>query len=63
MFEYIQSSYLSSCSCIKTFVLSTFYTTIHHSKLKDDFKELTQLCLIKKIKNKGMASVNTNILS
>jgi hypothetical protein len=39
MLEYIQSRSLSACNSIKTFDLSTFYTTIPHSKLNDKIKE------------------------
>jgi hypothetical protein len=45
---YIQSRSLSSCNSIKIFDFSTLYTTIPHSKLKDKFRELVQLCFIKK---------------
>ena len=38
---------LSSCNSITTFDLSTLYTTIPHSKLKDTLRELVQLCFIK----------------
>ena len=38
---------LSSCNSITTFDLSTIYTTIPHSKLKDTLRELVQLCFIK----------------
>jgi hypothetical protein len=48
LLEYIQSRSHSSCNIIKTFDFSTFYTTIHHSKLKDKLRELVQLCFIKK---------------
>jgi hypothetical protein len=48
LLEYIQSRSLSSRNSIKTFDLSTFYTTIPHSKLKDKLRELVQLCFIKK---------------
>ena len=48
LLEYIQSRSLSPCNSIKTFDLSTLYTSISHSKLKDRLKELVQLCFIKK---------------
>ena len=48
LLEYIQSRSLSSCNSINTFDFSTLYTTIPHSKLKDRFRELVQLCFIKK---------------
>jgi hypothetical protein len=48
LLEYIQSRSLSSCNSIKTFDFSTLYTTIPHAKLKDKFRELVQLCFIKK---------------
>ena len=48
LLEYIHSRSLSSCNSIKTFVFSTLYTTISHSKLKDKLRELVQLCFIKK---------------
>ena len=48
LFEYIQSRSLSSCNSINTFDFSTLYTTITHSKLKDELRELVQLCFIKK---------------
>ena len=48
LLEYIQSMFLSSCNSITIFDLSTLYTTIPHSKLKDKLRELVQLCLIKK---------------
>ena len=48
LLEYIQSRSLSSRNSIKTFDLSTFYTTIPHSELKDKLRELVQLCFIKK---------------
>ena len=47
--EYIQSRSISSCISIKTFEVSTLYTTIPHSKLKDKLRELVQLCFKKKI--------------
>jgi len=47
LLEYIQSRTLSSCNSIKTFDLSTLYTTILYPKLKDILKELVQLCFIK----------------
>ena len=43
---YIQSMSISSCNSIKTFDLSTLYTTIPYSKLKDAIKELVQRCFI-----------------
>ena len=46
--EYIQSRSLSSCNIIKIFDLSTLYTTIPHSNLKNKLRELVQLCFIKK---------------
>ena len=48
LLEYIQSRSLSSCNSIKLFDFSTLYTTIPHSMLKDRFRELVQLCVIKK---------------
>ena len=48
LLEYIQSRSLSSCNTIKTFDFSTLYITILHTKLKDKFRELVQLCFIKK---------------
>ena len=48
LLEYIQSRFISSCNSIKIFDLSTLYTTIPHSKLKDKLRELAQLCFIKK---------------
>ena len=48
LLEYIQSRFLYSCNSIKTFDLSTFFTTIPHSKLQDKLIELIQLCFIKK---------------
>ena len=48
LLEYKQSRSLSSCNSIKTFDFSTLYTIIPHSKLKDKFRELVQLCFIKK---------------
>ena len=48
LLEYKQSRSLSSCNSIKPFDFSTLYTTIPHSKLKDKFRELVQLCFIKK---------------
>jgi hypothetical protein len=48
LLEYIQSRFLSSCDSIKTFHLSTLYTTILHSKLNDKLREFVQLCFIKK---------------
>jgi hypothetical protein len=48
LLEYIQSRSLSSCNSIKTFVLSTLYATIPHSKLKETLREFVQLCFIKK---------------
>ena len=48
LLEYIQSMFLSSCNSITICDLSTLYTTIPHSKLKDKLRELVQLCLIKK---------------
>jgi hypothetical protein len=48
LLEYIQSRSLSSCNSIKTFALSTLYTTIPHSKLKETLREFVQLCFIKK---------------
>ena len=48
LLEYIQSRSLSPCNSIKTFDLSTLYTTIPHSKLKKRLRELVQLCFIKK---------------
>jgi hypothetical protein len=48
LLEYIQSRSLSSCNSIKTFVFSTLYTTIPHSKLKDKLRELVQLCFMTK---------------
>ena len=44
---YIQSRSLSSYNSIKTFDLSSLYTTIPHSKLKDKLREMDQLCFIK----------------
>jgi len=46
--EYIESMSISSCNSIKTFDLSTLYTTISHSKLKHRMEELVQLCFLKK---------------
>jgi hypothetical protein len=43
-----KSRSLSSCNSIKLFDLSTLYTTITHSKLKDKLRELVQLYSIKK---------------
>jgi hypothetical protein len=51
LLEYIQSRSLSSCNSINTFDLSTLYTTISHSKLKDKLRELVQLCFIKRMAN------------
>ena len=48
LLEYIQSRSLSSCYSIKTVDLSTRYSTIPHSKLKDKLRELIQLCFIKR---------------
>ena len=48
LLEYIQSRSLSSCYSIKTVDLSTLYSTIPHSKLKDKLRELVQLCFIKR---------------
>jgi hypothetical protein len=48
LLEYIQSRCFSSCNIIKTFDLSTLYTTIPHSKLKDKLRVLVQLRFIKK---------------
>jgi hypothetical protein len=48
LLEYIQSRSLSSCSSIKTFVFSTLYTNIPHSRLNDILWELVQLCFMKK---------------
>ena len=48
LLEYIQARSLSFCNSIKTFDLSTLYTNIPHSKLKDTLRELIQLCFIKK---------------
>ena len=48
LLEYIQSMFLSSCNSITICDLSTLYTTIPDSKLKDKLRELVQLCLIKK---------------
>jgi len=48
LLEYIQYRSLSSCNSIKTFDFSALYTTIPHSKLKDNLRELIQLCFIKK---------------
>jgi hypothetical protein len=48
LLEYIQSRSLSSSNSIKTFDLSTLYTTIPHSKLKDKLRQLVQLCFIEK---------------
>jgi hypothetical protein len=59
LLEYIQSRSLSSWNSIKTFDISTLYTTIPQSKLKDRLKELVQLCFIKK---KIMANIDTNTL-
>ena len=47
LLDYIQSKTLSSCNSINTFVFSTLYTSILHSKLKDKLKELVLLCFIK----------------
>ena len=47
LLKYIQSMSLSACNSITTFNLSTFYTTIPHSKLRDTLRELVQLCFIK----------------
>jgi endonuclease III-like uncharacterized protein len=57
LLEYLQSRSLSSCNSIKTFDFSTLYTAIPHSKLKDKFRELVQLCFIKR-----MANIDTNTL-
>ena len=46
--EYIQSNSLPSYNSIKTFVFSTLYISIPHSKLKYKMKELVLLCFIKK---------------
>jgi hypothetical protein len=51
LLEYIQSRSLSSCNSINTFDLSTLYTTISHSKLKDKLRELVQLCFLKRMAN------------
>jgi hypothetical protein len=48
LLEYIKSRFFSSCNTIKIFDLSTLYTTIPHSKLKDKLRELVQLHFIKK---------------
>ena len=48
LLEFIQSRSPSSCNSIKTFDLSTLYTTIPHSKLKDKSRELVHLCFMKK---------------
>jgi len=48
MFENIQSRSLFSCNSIKTFDLSTLYTSIPHSKLRNRLRELVQLCSITK---------------
>ena len=48
LLEYIQYRSLSSCNIIKTFDFSTLYATIPHSKLMDKWRELVQLCFIKK---------------
>ena len=48
LLEYIHSRLIPSCKGIKAFDLSTHYTTIPHSKLKDNLKELVQLCYIKR---------------
>jgi hypothetical protein len=37
LWGYIQSRFLSSCNSIKTFDFSTLYTTIPHSKMKDEY--------------------------
>ena len=49
--EYIQYRSLTSCNSIKTFVFSTFYTTIPQSKPKDRSRELVQMCFIKRMVN------------
>jgi hypothetical protein len=48
LLEYMQSRFLSSYNSIKTFDLSTLYTTIPPPKLKYRLRELVQLCFIKK---------------
>ena len=58
LLEYIQSRSLSSCNSITTFVFSTLYTIIPHSKLNDRLRELIQLYFIKK----RMANVDKNTL-
>ena len=40
----MQSRFISSCNSIKTFDFSTLYTTIPHSKLKDNLRDMVQLC-------------------
>ena len=48
LLDYKQSRSLSSCNNIRTYDLSTLYTTIRHSKLKSRLRELVQLYFIKK---------------
>ena len=48
MLETLSSRSQYVCSSIKTFDLSTFYTTIPHTLLKHRNKELTQRCFSKK---------------
>ena len=43
----MQSRFISSCNSIKTFDFSTLYTTIPHSKLKDNLRDMVQLCFYK----------------
>ena len=43
------SGFLSSCNSIKTFDFSAIYSTIPHSKLKENLRELVQLCFMKKM--------------
>ena len=45
LLEYIQSRSLSACNSIKTFDLSTLYTTIPHSRLND--KQIRECFIIK----------------
>ena len=48
LLEYIQSRSLSSCNSIKTFDVSTLYTIITHSKLKNRVREAGPTVLHKK---------------
>jgi hypothetical protein len=67
LLEYIQSSSLSSCNSIKIFDISTLYTTIPHSKLKDRLRELVKYLVLGRdrsyfVKKKKKQKKNTLIL-